>query len=560
MALEDSGRAEGAVEVYRRLYLEHPGRSDLLYRLGGALVRAGRPEEAVVLLKGRLGRFPTDSRAQLALGDAYFAMGRRDEGARAWERLLEGEAAAGNYALVASRYRARGMPERAIQTCLRGRAAAGDPAAFALDLAGLYEEGRRYGEAIREYLRLLKTSYPTAEARVSELGRQEDAVGPVLAALSDAVREAPEDADRMRLLTGYSLSVGKPDAALAAFAGMDRRDAAAEGMLLQIASQCGEGGAHETARSACRMLIERFPSSPFLPQAHLGAARAEEGLGRVDEALGLYDEVRRRFPGGGEAQEACFRSGEIRRRVRRDPEGALADYRALMAIGMGGPWQRRAMMGIGACLLGTGDVEGARRSYAAVARLAAGSEEGDEAALRLADLDYLSGRFEEARKGLEALVGGPTTRDAVNDALGLSDAIAKGLEVSEAYLKGYADADMLARRGRDEAAARAFEGFAAGAPRGPLAARALMAAAGLRAGLGRWEEAAAAFRRVAGDYRESALAPEARLRAAALFEERLGRFQEAIRDYEALMADHPGSPQVEEARGRLRRLQERIRG
>ena len=50
-ALEDSGKVEQAVEVYRRLVLEHPERLDFLYRLQGALVKAGRPGEAVTLLK-----------------------------------------------------------------------------------------------------------------------------------------------------------------------------------------------------------------------------------------------------------------------------------------------------------------------------------------------------------------------------------------------------------------------------------------------------------------------------------------------------------------------------
>ncbi|MBI2952550.1 tetratricopeptide repeat protein [bacterium] len=570
-ALEDSGKVEQAVEVYRSLYLQHAKggeRSDLLYRLQGALVRAGRAEEAVPLLQQRLNRFPSDSRAQLALGDVYYAMGRAEEAARAWERLIEGERPAGNYLLVASRYRARGRPERAVDVYVRGRRAVGDTTAFALELAGLYEEQRNYPEAVREYLLALRAdpqenpprNYATVEARVAEFARDEGAGGAVLAALTEGVRAAPEDGLRMQLLTAYSLAAGKADAALAVFAALGRRDGAAEAMLLQIAERCSRGGAHATALAAYRMLIERFPSSPFLPQAHLGAAVAEEGLGRIDPALALYEEVRGRFPGGPEAQAACFRVGEVRRRVKRDPEGALAAYRGLMAIQLGGPYQRQGMMGIGACLLSLGDAEGARRSYELVARMGPGSEEGAEAALRVAEVDYLSGRFEEAQRGLEALLGGPTARDAVNDALDLSDLIARGLGVSASYLKGYAEADLLARRGRDEEAVRAFEGFVAGSPRGPLAARALMAVARLDTGLGRFAEAAEVCRRVAQEYQTSPLAPEARMQAAALYEERLGRFQEAVGEYEALMTEYPDSPLVEEARQRLRRLQERIRG
>ncbi len=564
-ALEDSGKVEQAVEVYRRLYIEHGGRADLLYRLTGVLVRAGRPGEALALLKQRLDKVPSDFRARLALGDVYYAMGLVDEAEQAWERLIEGEkATAGNYLLVASRYRAHGMPEQAVQTYLRGRRVIEEPATFALELAGLYEEQRNYPEAIREYLLALKMdplrNYATVEARVAEFGKDKEAVDAVLSALTEAVRAEPEDSLRMQLLTTYSLVAEKPDIALATFSALDRRDAAGELMLLQIAEQCSRGGAHTTALAAYQMLSERFPSSAFLPRAHLGAAIAEERLGQTDRALDLYDEVRKRFPGGPEAQAACFRIGEVKRRVKRDPAGALAAYRDLMTIQLGGPWQQQAMMGTGACLLSLGDVEGARQSYGRVVQMGPGSEEAVEAALRIAEADYLSGRFQEAQKGLEALLNGPTTRDAVNDALDLSDLIARGMSVSEPYLKGYAEADLLARFGKDEAAIQAFKAFAAQSPRGALADRALMAVAQLDTGLGRYDEAAEVCRQVAGEYKTSPLAPDARMQAAGLYEGRLGRFQEAVREYEALMAEYPDSPLVEEARQRLRRLQERIRG
>jgi TolA-binding protein len=218
------------------------------------------------------------------------------------------------------------------------------------------------------------------------------------------------------------------------------------------------------------------------------------------------------------------------------------------------------MMGTGACLLSMGDVEGARQTYTLVVRMGPGSEGAVEASLRIAEADYLSGRFQEAQKGLEALLGGPTTHDAVNDALDLSDLIARGMGVSESYLKGYAEADLLARQGKEAAAIQAFTAFVAQSPRGALADRALMAVAQLDTGLGRYDEAVKICRQVAGEYRTSPLAPDARMQAASLYEERLGRFQEAVREYEALMADYPDSPLVEGARQRLRKLQERIRG
>ena len=562
-ALEDSGDVERALNVYRALCRRYPDRSDLLYRLQGALVRLARYEEAIGLLKERLRRFPSDGRAQLALGDAYFAQDRVDEAVVAWEGLIAGEKPAGNYELVASRYRMRGMPQEAVSVYLKGRQALREEAAFAFELAGLYEEGSQYPQAVAEYLRALVQdggNYLKVQPRILELGKDERATEVVLNALAEGVGDRPEDNLRVRLLTSYCLSVERPEAALSAFVKMGRHDPAAESILLQIALECAEAGAYSTAEAAFHEFVGRFPSSPFMPRARLGLARAVEGVGKIDSALAAYEEVQTCYPQTEEAQQALFRIAEVRRLGKEDLKGALAAYRQLLGIRMGGPWQRQATLGVGSCLLGLGDINGARLSYDLVPRLGPGSREAEEAAFRLAELEYLTGQMEKAQMLIEGLIAGPVTRDVVNNALELSELIQKGKEVSGSYLEEYAAADLLQRQGEREVSIRAFLAFVDRAPMGPLADRALMVVVRLQADLGRYGEAAETCRRISRNYAKGFLAPEARLLAAALFSERLGRFQDAISEYEAIISDYPDSPRYEEARLGLRKLQERIRG
>ena len=561
-ALENSGKLEDAIDVYRQLVLRYPDRSDLLYRLQAALVKAGRKVEAIQLLKNRLDRFPSDRRSRLYMGDIYAAMGRPQEAAEIWEILIHKSKQMGNFAMVGSRFRTHGMPERARQTYLRGRRAVGEPGAFAMELAGLYEDQREYKEAVAEYLNLLNHNprkYQSVASRFVALGKDDKALETVLHVLVDSVRSEPDDPLRARLLTDYSLSVSRPGEAVSLFVEMDRRDTAMETIFHKIATQCAEGGAHGVALLAYRTLIQRFPSSSSLAKARMGEARAEEALGQTDRAIELYKQIGRSYPGGVEAQESAFRTGEIRRVVNRDYERALGAYRMLLNIQFGGPWQRQAIMGIGACLLSQGDTEGAGQNYRAVARMIPGSEMAATAAFKLAELEYLSGRFEAAQKSLEDLIEGPATGFVVNDALALSNLIAKGLGVSGAYLIAYAEADLLRRRGFENAI-RAFEAFVTEQPRGGLAECALMSIARLEAERGRYSKASGVYLRIIKEYGKSFLVPEARMEVAVLFEEHLGRLGDAAREYEVILSEYADSPLYEEARSRLRRLEERIRG
>lgn len=99
-----------------------------------------------------------------------------------------------------------------------------------------------------------------------------------------------------------------------------------------------------------------------------------------------------------------------------------------------------------------------------------------------------------------------------------------------------------------------LEALADAFPEDPLAPKALLAAARIYESIGEHGAAERAYARVAERFPEAAEADQARLRQAALLEERLERRREAAEIYRQVAASNPGSATGQMAQRRRRRL------
>lgn len=230
------------------------------------------------------------------------------------------------------------------------------------------------------------------------------------------------------------------------------------------------------AAEVWRDLLDRFPETPYAPEALFWLAFDQAAAGMPREALATLGRLAARFPNGPMTDAGLLAAAGIHLAGGSDGDiaNARSELEALLARFPGSPFAPEARLGLALVAEGEGRIDEARTLYADMAREASLAAE-DRAALdaRAARLEALSSLSEpdaerlfaasfrlvrgfpsDALPGLEGLAARRTT-----DALGREAAYAAGLA---AALLG--DARAEAFLGRASAAADA--GLAADAAAG----------------------------------------------------------------------------------------------
>ena len=561
-SLEAAGEGEHAVEVYRALYARYPRRTDVLFRLESLLSRTGAHRESVELLEQHLSRSPRDVTARLRLGDARFSLGERSEAFGQWERILGDVRGSAGYSLVAERYKRHNLLAEAERIYLRGREALGPPSLYARQLAELAERQADYDRAVTEYLLYLEEKpghLALIEPKFRDFAREGLAREQILSRLIGEVRGQPGDVNRRRLLTGYAVGVGRPEAALAALLEHSGGLVDDRPLLVRIGAHAFQTENWETAASAYEALIARTENPVVLLHPLLALAQVREGQERVDDARQIYEGVIDRYPRRPEADEARFRLGRLLRDARDDLDGALEVFGLVAEGKRWSPWRYRSLAAIGEIGVRTDDLDGARSAYARIVRERGNEAEGWEARFRIAECSFFEGEFEDARRVLAQVLAGPATGFALNDALSLLELIDRSIGEDPEALKGYAEAARLYRQRKRALALERLLALLAQYPSSALVDRCLALQAELLDALGRYGESIGAYQMLLDRIPWSPLCPSARMEMARISSDRLGRHQDAIDIYERLLIDYSESVEADEARDRLRTLQKQLR-
>ncbi len=561
-SLEAAGEVERAAGVYRELYGRYPRRTDVLFRLESLLSKAGAHREAAGLLERHLARLPQDVTARLRLGDAYFSLGARSKAFGHWERILESVRGSAGYALVAERYKRRNLLGEAVRIYLRGREALGPPSLYARQLAELAERQADYARAVTEYLLYLEEKpghLALIEPKFRDFAREGLAREQILSRLIEEVRGQPQDASRRRLLTGYAVGTGRPEAALAALLEHPGGLADDRPLLIRIGSHALQVKDWGTAASAYEALIDRTKNTVALLHPLLALAQAREGQDRFDDARAIYEDVIERKPKRPEADEARFRLGRLLRDTRNDLDAALEVFGRVADGKRWSPWRYRSLAAIGEIAVRKDDLDGARSAYARIVRERGDEEEGWEARFRIAECSYFEGEFRDAKRVLAQVLSGPSTGFALNDALSLLELIDRAAPEDLEALEGYAEAAKLVRQQKGTRALELLITIMSRYPSNGLADRCLALQADLLDGLGHYGESIGAYQMLLDRIPWSPLCPASRMAMARISSERLGRLQDAIDIYERLLIDYPNSVEADEVRDRLRTLQKRLR-
>lgn len=575
---EQGGDFENAVTLYRELYSREPSNYMYFDGLRRSLLQLKRYDEAVGLIRHRLGAYPNDANLFCLLGGALYQAGNEHEANTAWEQAIATEPTNPNvYRLVANSLLEHRLLDKAAAVYKRARTACNDPTLFTLDLAQLLAVSMDYAGATTEFLRYLEQAPMQllyVQNRMAQFTAKEEARNEAILVVRQALRTS-NDMNLYRLLA-WLLQEGKRyEEAFRVYTTIDRMANARGSELYVFAERAYKEGAFAIAAEAYKAAIEAPLSPQRLPYAKYGYALAlkelslqtdttapqpniegpvPESQARYASAIDRFRAIINEYPNTEFAARSAFQIGMMQFSRFFDLDAALASFKTVHQSSFPA-LQLDAAIRIGEVLTAKGDTTGAMHWFRSVlAAPNATPDQQDEATYRLAEVHYFNGNFTDALKNLEA-ISSNLKADYANDALLLLAFLQENTLTAPAPLKEFARADFLARQKKYTEAITALQFLVEKYPRALFVDDALLRIASLQTLAARYTDALLTYQRLLSQFKEGSIAlDKAQFSIAELYDYRLKDKAQALAAYERLLADYPQSLFVERARKRIREL------
>ena len=321
-------------------------------RLGEVLLRAGQTAEAVAAIRNAIAIEPDNPRHLQLLGEAFEANGGVDKGViEELRRLIAQNPGNAGAAQTLARAQARaGNVDEAVQT-IRGSIAAVKPGndserlQLLVQLANIYEEASRFGDAIAVYEDLLKSrnikNTPLANDRDRRFAtsvlleiaglRQKAGETPEALAAFERLRALLPDTDPTADLqkVEFLRSHGKRAEALEGVRAARQRFPEDVRLLRQEAMTLAELGRAEEALGLLRPRLKGdasdFESYLFISSLLISAGRGSEAVEAARKAVSLASAEE-----PGQATNALIMLSSAQERAG-DPKGAEATLRQILA-------------------------------------------------------------------------------------------------------------------------------------------------------------------------------------------------------------------------------------
>lgn len=382
--LEQSGNREQALTIFYRLVDDFPGNQRYYQQLKRLLRNTNQQTELLKVIDEYLVRRPVDIQSRVEIGDAYLALGQKEQALAAWEGILQlfpGNLMAER--LVLTHLIANNFTEEATAKLEQLRAVKHDSSFFALDMGRLYASRLNFDLATDEYLRYLASQPQTAGMITNQLLR------------------FPVEPEVMDMLRKKLLSRGSP-AALRALASVEfkhrnfthvmelyRLAQAPPKDLLDLALDLIDEGEYDLAQQLMQQILSD-PAAEFLYeqaimelagiylartqrlQATLSLAGfyprnrffdlpfisiAESQLGPLRRSIALYDSLITTW----QSPWARSRLGNIKYRILDDFDGAITDLQAALQDRRARSMHPEIMLRLVDIWIAKGDLDAAER-------------------------------------------------------------------------------------------------------------------------------------------------------------------------------------------------------
>lgn len=567
---EEAGEWERAVALYEDLSTLEPTNFLFLDGLQRSYTQIKEYGKAINVIRRWLIIQPRDISKMTTLGGLYYDSGNEAAADSVWKSVIAIDPRnVQMYRVVANEMLQHRMYDQCIRVYLDGRSMSKSDAAFADELGNLYTALQQYTSATKEYLRLIKATpdqLPFIQSRLSAFTSKPEGLSAASETVRDELKNLPDNIALHRLYAWLLSEERRYDTALEQYRIIDRLSNAKGNELYNFAQRLHQERAYKTAAEAFKEVIDEHKSPQLLPYARFGYARAlEEPIGLTDTAasssgsqltysnsIPLYESIAAEYANSELAAQSLYRIGVIKFEKLFDLDGALNAFNRLKDVPSTINISHDAVLKSGDIQIARNNLTEARKEYERLSKISLVVYQ-DQAAFKLAELDYFEAKFDTALSMLKRFNTNLTT-DLTNDALQLQYFIQENNTSAPQALTEFAKADLMMRQRKYSESLMQFQDIVKHYSTALLVDDAMMKVGELHLLLNRPNEAITAFRFIADSIQLSILKDRAQLRIAEIYQTVLNDKAQAIEAYEKLLAQFPNSLYAEESRKRIRLL------
>ncbi|MDI6766392.1 MAG: tetratricopeptide repeat protein [Bacteroidota bacterium] len=577
---ERSGNFEAAVKLYEEAFGKDSANVTIFESLKRSYLQLKRYDDAISLIQQWLRKIPNDIGLLAQLGSIYILNSDEASAVTIWDRAVATHPTLeATYKIVGGAMIQSRLFERAIELYKRGRTACGNPALFMSDIAYLYSIMMNYTDATREYLKMVRQNpndLGLVQSRIAGYTTRADGISAATLAVEDAVKTDPNTVAYQQLLAWLYMEGKQFDRAYNVYKIIDEKMKADGRELYNFAERTLREKAFTVAIKAFKDIVNRYPKFAQLPQAKFGYARALEesyDLGDTLKLFGIlerpaaglkppyssaiesYRQVISEYPNTEIAARSLLRVSIIQQEKYFDLDGARSSLETLEKNSLRfSPILFECRLRLGNVYLSQGNLTDAANKYNALAGIGSGFNElKEQAAFRLAELDYFQERFNDALTKLQTLTT-QATANVTNDALSLQIFIQENLKSNEPALRQFAKADFLKRQLKFSEALIMFESILKENPKADIADEASINIGDILTHMNKYSEAIAAYERALQEYPETIYQDRTLMKIGQIYQLGMKDKVKAIEAYQRLLEKFQNSIYSNEARKKIREL------
>ena len=508
------------------------------------------------LLRQQMAVEPQDPNFPAELAEAYFLNNMNDSGRVVLDRLIAADPKdPDRHNLAAQTYMRVGRSNDGLVLYLEARKALNDSAAFAEEMARIYEAKREYAAAVSEYFRWLNSnpaSQQQVQKYITNLVKLPEAAPQITEAVQRIVKTFPKHEYAHRLYGDLLFESREADSAFSEYKRADALSTRPGQHRLYGIERALETKQFAVARSEAMSFLRDYPKHSDLTRVNIALARAELSLGHPDVAVGMLKTLASQIPNEQERLRICYEVGEVYRRYTPEKDSARVYFHQVTDSHARIPERAPAWLRLADIEIFEGHLANAD---SALSRALASNNPSyrEEIAYRQAELLFLQGDFEKSAAKMKEFMHAFPRGLYVNDAIAMVAMIQDGQGNMNWPLQRFSHGLLMLRREQRDSALGEFS-VLSGDSANALADDAQLAMGEVLEASGLFPEAIDAYRAVATRFPESFLVPRAWEKIGSIYADSLNNPAEARVAFQVILNDYKSSPIVEEARRRLQTL------
>lgn len=564
-----TGDYEKAAKMFEELWKDN--NSNLYYytSLYNSYVRLNDYESAESLVKKQIKKNKDNLSYPIDLGYIYSQNNQSDKAEEIYQNVIK--ELPPNQSLIrntASKFIGVRQTDYAIQAYLKGREILKDPSLFGFELGNVYLQENNAKEAVSTYLQLMDDNpiYKNSVRSVLANNIDKDNIQDELETqLYSLVQKNSGKTEYAELLIWLFTHQGDYEQALIQAKALDKRMQEDGGRIMTLASDAIAEAQYEAAIDAFSYVQSKGENNRFFQKAKSGEIDARklkvtQTHNYTQEDIytlkAEYESFLNSYGKSENTVESMQELAKLEAYYIHDMPAAIHLMEEVLAIpGLPKKTKNMAKLDLGDFYVLDGEVWEATLLYAQVDKDEKDSPIGEDARFRNAKLSYYKGEFEWAQAQL-GILKGATTELIANNALELSIFILDnlGLDTTTSTMELYADADLLHKQNKDEAALALFDKLLLKYPGHALTDDVYYKQALIFLKLKELDKATEKLETLLQNFGEDILADNALFLLGDIHQNYLNQPEKAMEYYKAIITDYTDSVLMVEARKRFRFL------